>query len=143
MFLSCSWSAEQGKWNFPCPLSRLTVCPRELGSVVRSHVSLLILHTQAESGVYLRDSVPPSHLPLRFPLEPSCAIGLVLSFIRSRDCVNDGIHYRESSGTGRVVSNVAEQTGASYSGNSMDQLMCVPLFPHPLLVEWVYASRRQ
>ena len=53
---SCSWSAEQGKRNFPCPRSRLRVWSRELGSAVPSRVYLLILHIQAESGAYLRDS---------------------------------------------------------------------------------------
>ena len=49
-----------------------------LGSAVPSGVSVLMIHTQAESGAYLRDSTPPSsRLPLWFPLEPSCAIGLV------------------------------------------------------------------
>ena len=76
---SCSWSAEQGKYYFLCPRSRLRVWSRELGLAVPSRVSLLILHTQAESGAYLRDSTPPSRFPLRFPLEPSCTIGLVPS----------------------------------------------------------------
>ena len=75
----CSSSAEQGKWNFPCPRSRLRVWSRELGLAVPSRVSLLILHTQAESGAYLRDSTPSSRLPLRFPLEPSCSIKIVPS----------------------------------------------------------------
>ena len=45
------------------------------------------LHTQAESGVYLRDS---SRVPRRRPsvyLKPSYAIASVPSFIRSRICV--------------------------------------------------------
>ena len=67
---SCLWSAEQGKRNFPCPRSRLRVWSRELGSAVPSRVSPLVLHTQAESGAYLRDSTSPSRFPLRFPLEP-------------------------------------------------------------------------
>ena len=76
---SCLWSAEQGKQNFPCPRSRLRFWSRELGSAVLSRVSPLVLYTQAESGAYLRDSTSPSRFPLRFPLEPSCAIGLVPS----------------------------------------------------------------
>ena len=76
---SCLWSAELGKRIFPCPHSRQTVWSRELGSAVPSRARLLILHTQAESGAYLRDSTPPSRFPLRFPLEPPCAIGLVPS----------------------------------------------------------------
>ena len=55
---SCLWLAEQGKWNFTCPRSRLRVWSRELGSVIPSRVSPLILHTQPESGTYLQDSTP-------------------------------------------------------------------------------------
>ena len=73
------WSAEQGNECFPFPRSRLRVWSRELGSAVPSRISLLGLHTQAESGAYIRDSTALSHFPLRFPLEPSCAIGLVPS----------------------------------------------------------------
>ena len=73
---SCSWSAKQRKSNFPCLHPRVRVWSRELGSAVPSPVSLLILHTQAQSGVYLRDSTPPSRFLLWLPSEPSCAIGL-------------------------------------------------------------------
>ena len=34
--------AEQGKWNIPCPRSRLRILSREKGSAVPSRVSLLI-----------------------------------------------------------------------------------------------------
>ena len=44
----CSCSAEQGKMYFP---------PVAIGSAIPSHVSLLILHTQAESGAYSRDFI--------------------------------------------------------------------------------------
>ena len=37
----------------PCPRSRLRIWSRETNSVVPSCVSLLILHTQAESGAVL------------------------------------------------------------------------------------------
>ena len=47
---SCSWSAEQGKLKFPCPRTSLRICSRDTGSAVPSRVSLLILHTQVESG---------------------------------------------------------------------------------------------
>ena len=76
---SCSWLAEQGKRNSPCPRSRLRIWSRELGSAVPSRASPLILHTQAESGAYLRDYIAPSRFPLRLTLESSCAIGLVPS----------------------------------------------------------------
>ena len=42
--------------------------------------------------------------------------------LRNFYCVNDDVHYhRESAGTGPVVLKVAQQTGASYSGNLTDQ----------------------
>ena len=63
------------------PLSRtcLRIWSRETGSAVPSRVSLLILHTQAESGAYLRDS---SRVPRRRPfiyMKPPYAIGPVPS----------------------------------------------------------------
>ena len=73
---SFSWSAEKGKRNFPCSRSRLRIWSRELGSAVPSCVSPFVLHTQAESGAYLRDSTSLSRFPLRIPLEPSRTIGL-------------------------------------------------------------------
>ena len=76
---SCLWAAEQGKRAFTCPRSRPSVWSRELGSAVPSPVSPLVLHIQADSGAYLRDSMSPSRFPLRFPLEPPFAIGLVPS----------------------------------------------------------------
>ena len=51
---SCSWSAEQAKPFFPGTFPRLRIWSRETGSVVSSRVSLLSLHTQAESGAYSR-----------------------------------------------------------------------------------------
>ena len=47
---------ENGIFSVPF---RLRVWSRELGSAVPSRVSPLILHTQAESGAYLRDTLPP------------------------------------------------------------------------------------
>ena len=71
----CSRSAEQGKSIFPCPRTCLKIRPYETGSAVPSRVSLLILHTQAESGAYFRDS---SRVPRRRPfiyIKPPYAIG--------------------------------------------------------------------
>ena len=59
----------------PCPRSRLRIWSRETGSAIPSHVRLLILLTQAESGAYSRDS---SRSPRRRPhILPSTAIGSV------------------------------------------------------------------
>ena len=44
------------KIDFPCFRSRQRIWSRERGSDVPSRVSLLILHTQAESGAYSRYS---------------------------------------------------------------------------------------
>ena len=41
---------------FPCPSSRQITWSRDIGSAVLSLVSLLILHTRAESGAYSWDS---------------------------------------------------------------------------------------
>ena len=72
LVVSCS-----GKTEFPlCRRSRLRVWSRELGSAFPSRVSPLVVRPQAESGAYLWDSTPLSRFPLRFPLEPPCAIGL-------------------------------------------------------------------
>ena len=54
---SYSRSAEQGKSIFPCPRClRLRIWPCATDSAVPSRVSLFILHTQAESGAYSRNS---------------------------------------------------------------------------------------
>ena len=64
---------------FPCPRACLRIWSRETASAVPSRVSLLILHTQAESGAYLRNS---SRVPWRRPflyIKPPYAIGSVPS----------------------------------------------------------------
>ena len=60
---SYSWSAGQEKTIFSCPRLQLRIWSREIGSSVPFHVSLLILHTQVESGAYSRDS---SSFPRRY-----------------------------------------------------------------------------
>ena len=64
------------------------------------------LHTRAGSGAYLRDS---SRVPRRRPFiyfKPPYAIGSVPS-ISGREIAFDGVHYRESAGTGPVNLKVA------------------------------------
>ena len=129
----CSWSAERGELTFPCTRSRLRVWSPETGSAVPSRVSLLILHTQAESGAYSRDS---SRFPSRRPFiylnrhTPS-GLSRVYQVTQMR---TDGVHRRESAGTGPVNLKVVPVTGAIFTGITMDydQLMCASLFPHPL-----------
>ena len=128
---SYSWSAGQEKTIFPCPRLQLRIWSRETGSAVPSRVSLLILHTQAESGAYSRDShtfrggvnlfIPPT------------AIGSVPSLSSHK------ITYRWRS-LSRVRRHRAERPqGSSNNGCCLFRFhngpfFCASLFPHPLLV---------
>ena len=77
----------RAKSVFPCPRLRLGIWSRETGSAVPSRVSLLTLHSQAESGAYSRDS---SRFPRRrhspFIYTVNCHRASP-EFIRSNDCV--------------------------------------------------------
>ena len=46
----------------------------------------------------------------------------------------DGVHCRQSAGTGPVVLKAVPVTGAAFSGFTKNQLMFVALFPRPLLI---------
>ena len=72
---SCSWSAEQGKHISlsPCVPENLVSQDGFSRPVPRQPAHL---HTQAESGAYLRDS---SRVPRRRPMKPTYAIGSVPS----------------------------------------------------------------
>ena len=73
------------KYIFPSPRSRLRIWFREAGSAVPSRVSLLILHNQAESGDYSRDS---SRFPRRRPFIYTAIRHRVSpEFIGFRNCV--------------------------------------------------------
>ena len=112
---SCSWSTERGIFFLPCPRSRLRIWSRETGLVVPSRVSPVILHFQAESGAYSRDS---SRFPRRRPfMKPSTAIGSFPTLS------GHAIAYRyRSMPTFRrhrvipVVLKVVPVTGAAFSG---------------------------
>ena len=111
----CSWSAEQRKWTFPCPRSRLRIWSRETGSTVPSRVSLLILHTQAETDAYSRDS---SRFPRRRPfiyLNRHTPSGQPRVY-RVTHFRTDGVHCREAAGTGPVNLKVVSVTGAALAG---------------------------
>ena len=45
----------------------------------------------------------------------------------------DGVHSRQSAGTGPVVLKAVRVMGAAFSGITMDQFLRASLFPHPLL----------
>ena len=97
-------------------------------------VSLLILHTQAESGAYSRDS---SRFPRR---RPFIYLNRHTPSIQSRvyrvtQLRTNGVHSRESTDTGTVVLNVVPVTGAAILKDIMDQLMC------PSLVEYTVSPR--
>ena len=96
-------------------------------SAVPSYVSLLILHTQVESGAYSRDS---SGFPRRCLLIPSTATGSVPSSYQVTQLFIDGLHCRESASTGPVVLKVVPVTGAAFLGITMDHFLCLS-FPTP------------
>ena len=91
--------------------SRLSIWSRETGSAVRSSVSPLKVHTQAESGAYSRA-----------PLLPPVFRDVVHLYGHSRDnqvtqLRADGVHRRELFvDKGPVVPKIARVTGALYSG---------------------------
>ena len=126
------WSAEQRKEMFPCPRSRLRNWSRETGSAVPSRVSLLILHTQAEYGAYLRNSS-------RFPrwrqfvylnrLTPSGQSRVY----RVTQLRTDGVRCRKSASTGPVNVKVVPVRGAALAGDHGPNDMRLS-FPYPLLV---------
>ena len=101
---------------FPCPRSRLNIWYRETGSAVPSRVSLLIPHTQDESGAY---SWASSRFPLRRPFiclyrhTPS-GQSRVFWVTQLR---TDSVHCGESGGTGSVVLSVVPVMGAAFAGH--------------------------
>ena len=95
------------------------------------------LHTQAESGVYSRDS---SRFPRRRPF-----IYLNRHTPSGKSRVNrvtqlriEGVHCRESAGTGPVVLKVVLVAGAAILEVTMDQSINVhPSFPTPTIgMKW-------
>ena len=79
------------------------------------------LHTQAEFGAYSRDS---SRFPLRRPfiyLNRHTPSGQSRVY-RVKQLRTDGVHCRESAGTGPVVLKVVTVTGAAILQVTVDQL---------------------
>ena len=124
--------ADQAKLIFPCPRTRLRIWSREKGLAVPSRVKLLILHTQAESGAYSRDS---SRFSRRCPfIYFNCHIPSSQPRVhRVTKLRTDGVHCRESAGKWSVFPKVVPVTGAAIFQVTMDHLMCASLFSHPLL----------
>ena len=87
-----------------------------------------------QSGAYLRDSSRIPRQGRHSPSISSTVIGSVpTAFIGSHIWRTDGVHCRESSGTGPVALKVVRVTGASLSAITMDPFLCASLFPHPIL----------
>ena len=121
------------KMNITLSRTCLRIWSRETGSAVPSRVSLLILHTQTESGAYSRDSSRFSRRRPFIYLNRHTPSGQSRVH-RVTQLRTDDVRYRESAGTGPVVLKVAPVTGAAIVQITMDQLMCASLFQHPLLV---------
>ena len=88
-------------------------------------------HTQVESGAYLRDS---SRVPRRRPsiyLKPPYAIGPVPSF-RVTQMRTDGVHCRESAGTGTVNLEVVPNKCCLGLAGHHGPINIRPFFLHPL-----------
>ena len=100
---------------FPCPRSRLRIWSRETGLAVPSRVSLLFLHTQAESGAYSREFLPISAAASIY-LYRHTPSGQSLVF-RITQLRTDGAHCRESASTGPVVLNAVPVTGAAFASH--------------------------
>ena len=84
------------------------------------------LHTQAESGAYIRDS---SRFPRR---RPFIYLNRHASLVQSRvyrvaQLRTDGVYCREPAGTGPVVLKVIPVTGAAILRVTMDKLICASL----------------
>ena len=122
-------------FSCPCPRSRLGIWSRETGSAVPSRVSLLILHTRAESDwLVLTHGIPPDFRGGVHLFIPPTAIASVASLsgheIAYRWCSLPRVRRHRASSPRGIV----PVTGAAFSGIAMDQLMCASLFPHPLLL---------
>ena len=89
------------------------------------------LHTQAESGTHSRDSFrfPRRRLFIYLNRHTPSGQSRVYRVTQSR---TDGVHCRESAGTGPVVLELVPVTGAVILQVTMDQLTCAFLFPHSL-----------
>ena len=111
------------------------VSSRNMGSAVPSRISLVTLHTMAESGSFSRALL----------LHPAFSEGVRLLSYRLPQSGQPrvyqvtqlrtvSVHRQELAGTGPVVLRIVRATGAACSGNAMDQYLRAHIFPDPLLV---------
>ena len=116
---------------FPVPFAPENVVSRDgFGSSVPRQPAHL--HSQAESGAYVRDS---SRFPRRRPfiyLNRHTPSGQSRVY-RVTHLRTDGVHCRESGGTGLVNLKVVPVTSAALAGHHGPIHMRLS-FPHPLLV---------
>ena len=95
--------------------------------VLRVRFGRTVPHTQAESGAYLRDSTSPPSFPLRFPLEPPCANGLVPSL--SGHAIPLPMAFTTENRHKASCSQGSSINGFFFSDNPMNQSIHAPLFP--------------
>ena len=127
---SCSWSAEHGKYLFPCPCSRLRFCSRGTGSAVPSRVSPVRPISTGRPNLVLTHGIPPVFrdggvYTILYRQPPSGQSRVY----RVPQLTDDGVHCRESADTGPTVLKVARAMGAAYSDKTID-FFSTPLFSH-------------
>ena len=96
-----------------CRRSRLIIRSLETGSAVSSRASLLVLHTQAECGAYLRYF---SRFPRRRPFIYTVNRHGVIPSLSCHSIAYDSVYCREVAGGGSVVFKVVRVAGAAFSG---------------------------
>ena len=96
-----------------CRRSRLIIRSLETGSAVSSRASLLVLHTQAECGAYLRYF---SRFPRRRPFIYIVNRHRVSPSLSCHSIAYDSVYCREVAGVGSVVFKVVRVAGAAFSG---------------------------
>ena len=116
----------------PCSRSRLRIWFRETDLAVPSRVTLLILHTQAESDAYSRDC---SRCPRRHPYIFTTTHHRVSpGFIGSSNCVPIAFTAENPLAQGEYSPQGSSSDGCRLCITMSQLLLCISLFPHPLLV---------
>ena len=130
---SCSWSAEQGMMNIPLS----PYVPEKL--VSRDGFSRPVprqpahFHSQAESGAYSRDSSRfTRRRPYNIFLNRYKPSGQSQVYRRVTQLHTNGVHCRESVGTGPVVLKIVPNGRCHFTGHH-GPVNARLSFPHPLL----------
>ena len=113
----------------PRPCSRLRIWSHDTGSAILIHVSCSFYRLRP--NLVLTHEIPPAsrdgvivHLYIR-----SSGQSRVYEVTQLR---TDGVHCRESAGTGSIVIKVVPVTGAAFSGIPTDQSFCVSFLGCPV-----------